>query len=785
MSSDSSALMSFCSSSCERSCRASIDTPLPEECPRTKHALRARAGHAQHPLLRVAAASCCSSGSTALAITETRSFLCSRSAIVCSEVPSARIAASSSAGFSPPPLQCAGHVFGDAERRAMPRWSTHPPRTGLSSRENPHPHSASRCAPASSRCAGARWLAERDRTARFQQPFPTPRELRLQCRNLILEAVTFSLYAFVTSAIAWPHLTAPSRQVTRQSTSGIFLPRRRQRGHSLRKVKTAQPGGQEKKVGSVAPGKGAELRATTSRAVEEPAVGAVPHVGANTPAPKHLGLGNVPGSRARVGAAVVSDAGCRARGSGWGRPDACVCRGLCTPRTSRRLSTPRRSHCATETCPCAGWVSIPRGSSACVPPSWARWRRCGACPWRSCTSGVQCMAQLAAMLQPEGGAAKGRARGHKGTPTGTGAPACDLLPRRGQRAAGRSVQCECCGVGGAASPWLDAGRVHWRLQGECRAGTRNETRGMGARPDRVHAAREGGWWRGAGWATCSCEGRCVWAWQGCREAEKRTPPRAVVASGCSSPTPRAGNPCVCATQPGAGCGVCTARQGLGAGGAGEKEPPRDAVLEAVSAGCPSPSVCVRPPGWRRARLGAKEMRRRSPHRKFGGRGVTSGRKSSNWSSKAKPTKPEACVSTGARVPREARLPRAARAPGQKKKRKKAAARRAPTAEEAHRMHARKNHALQKRHAAPRARAGGHAARSSDCGGEAGGGLGEMGRGAGEARRDVDRLTSRGTRRAERRGAAVPTSRDTFPPFPVNGCRSDHGLVGWRAAASSG
>ena len=28
-----------------------------------------------------------------------------------------------------------------------------------------------------------------------------------------------------------------------------------------------------------------------------------------------------------------------------------------------------------------------------------------------------------------------------------------------------AVQCECRAVGGAASPWLDAGRVHWRLKG--------------------------------------------------------------------------------------------------------------------------------------------------------------------------------------------------------------------------------------------------------------------------------------------------------------------------------
>ena len=55
-----------------------------------------------------------------------------------------------------------------------------------------------------------------------------------------------------------------------------------------------------------------------------------------------------------------------------------------------------------------------------------------------------------------------------------------------------AVQCECRAVGGAALPWLDAGRVHWRLKGGCRAGTRNETRGWDARPDGVHASREVG-----------------------------------------------------------------------------------------------------------------------------------------------------------------------------------------------------------------------------------------------------------------------------------------------------
>ena len=102
-----------------------------------------------------------------------------------------------------------------------------------------------------------------------------------------------------------------------------------------------------------------------------------------------------------------------------------------------------------------------------------------------------------------------------------------------------------------------------------------------------------------------------------------------------------------------------------------------------------------------------------------------------------------------------RVCRAARARPVKKKRRKAAARRAPTAEEAHRMHA-GNPRSSKRHAAPRARAGGHAARSSDCGGEAGGGLGKMGRGAG-ARRDVDHRLLFARARASGEERLVPTS----------------------------
>ena len=56
-------------------------------------------------------------------------------------------------------------------------------------------------------------------------------------------------------------------------------------------------------------------------------------------------------------------------------------------------------------------------------------------------------------------------------------------------------------------------------------------------------------------------------------------------------------------------------------------------------------------GLRRARALEPKRCASQRNRKFADGGITSGRKSSNWSSRAKPTKPEACVSTGARAPR--------------------------------------------------------------------------------------------------------------------------------------
>ena len=143
---------------------------------------------------------------------------------------------------------------------------------------------------------------------------------------------------------------------------------------------------------------------------------------------------------------------------------------------------------------------------------------------------------------------------------------------------------------------------------------------------------------------------------------------------------------------------------------------------------------------------------------------------------------------GARVPREARLPRGARAPGQKEK--KAAARRAPTAEEAHRMHARNTlptlFKTTRRPQSPRRRACCKVFRLRRRGGRwVGGKWGEALERA-LRRRPPALPAAPGAR--ERRGAAcADLLPDTFPPFPVNGCRSgrESGSLRLRRAASSG
>ena len=106
---------------------------------------------------------------------------------------------------------------------------------------------------------------------------------------------------------------------------------------------------------------------------------------------------------------------------------------------------------------------------------------------------------------------------------------------------------------------------------------------------------------GAGWATCSCEAVCG---HGVGVARRKTRATRVPLrhGAASSPPATSGATIVCAPHSPAQAVGCAAREaGAGSGVRERREPARDAVLEAVSAGCPSPSVCVRPPGWRRAR----------------------------------------------------------------------------------------------------------------------------------------------------------------------------------------
>ena len=167
--------------------------------------------------------------------------------------------------------------------------------------------------------------------------------------------------------------------------------------------------------------KGQRLRATTSRAVEEPAVWEQSLMWEQTqPAPKHLGLGERHRGHGRAwgGAAVVSDAGCHARGSGWARGPMLVCaEGLFAPTHLAPPFNPApESLCPRNLPVCRLGVNSLVGAARAFRTSG----RGGAgavcvCLWRSCTSGVQCMAQLAV-----GGrcGARGRRVARKGRASG-------------------------------------------------------------------------------------------------------------------------------------------------------------------------------------------------------------------------------------------------------------------------------------------------------------------------------------------------------------------------------
>ena len=128
--------------------------------------------------------------------------------------------------------------------------------------------------------------------------------------------------------------------------------------------------------------------------------------------------------------------------------------------------------------------------------------------------------------------------------------------------------------------------------------------------------------------------------------------------------------CVCATQPGALCGGCSSRGRAGSGGWERREPARAA--RAVPSASASSCVCVRSPGWRRARLGAKRDASSQRNRKFCGRGaLPADEKNAQlvFQSQARRSR-GTCVSLGGPEPLvRARLPHASRAPGQKKEKK--------------------------------------------------------------------------------------------------------------------
>ena len=87
------------------------------------------------------------------------------------------------------------------------------------------------------------------------------------------------------------------------------------------------------------------------------------------------------------------------RGEAGGRKTRCLCvqRGFFFAPT--HLAPPfdpaPESLCHRNLPVCRLGVDSLVGAARAFWTSWARWRRCGACPWRSCTSGVQCTAQLA------------------------------------------------------------------------------------------------------------------------------------------------------------------------------------------------------------------------------------------------------------------------------------------------------------------------------------------------------------------------------------------------------
>ena len=204
----------------------------------------------------------------------------------------------------------------------------------------------------------------------------------------------------------------------------------------------------------------------------------------------------------------------------------------------------------------------------------------------------------------------------------------------------------------------------------------------------------GGWVCGAGCGPCAAARLrvCGHGVGGVAKAKNACRTRAVAAvEAASPPATSAGQPtvCVCAPHSPAHFAGCAAREAGPGAGVGEKG--ARTRHSAGGSGPPHPRVCAcdRRAGGGRAPWSPREMRVAAQPQVWRTGAVPADEKSSNWSSRAgRPGgEPEACVSTGARVPREgASAQRRARARS-KKERKRRPAEGAPTAEEAHRMHA--------------------------------------------------------------------------------------------------
>ena len=174
-----------------------------------------------------------------------------------------------------------------------------------------------------------------------------------------------------------------------------------------------------------------------------------------------------------------------------------------------------------------------------------------------------------------------------------------------------------------------------------------------------------GRWCAAQGGPCAAVRLCVWAWRG-GVARRKTRATRVLLRPWKPPRPpghERGNHCVCATQPGAGCGVCSSRGRAGCGGGREGSPH---ALRGQSLPPPHPRVCAcdRRAGRGRA-LEPKSTRvAGQPQVLFQvcGRGVTSGLKFEQLVFQSQADgRPEACVSTGGAEPLAKRVCRAARA----------------------------------------------------------------------------------------------------------------------------